>query len=102
MEEECGWGEVPIKKKVCGVVQRQIKKWRECGAPYITGNAWFKVMMVLGQGNPDLAEVVEIADAYEDTDQDSHKYNLKNLRIRQQMRVAQGWKSKVKEDIANG
>ena len=36
-EEECGWGEIPMK--VCGVVQYKVAFWRAQGAPYITTSA---------------------------------------------------------------
>ena len=91
-----------MRKKVCGVVQYNIRDWRAQGAPYITTSAWFKMMIVLGQNNPDMAEIVEVAELFEGTTQDVHKYNMANLRKRQHMRVAQGYKSQVKEDIAKG
>ena len=89
-------------KKVCGVVQYPVKRWRECGAPYLSGTSWCKLMMVLGSKNPEMAEIVEIAESVEDRCHDSHKYNLKNLRKQQAIRVQEGWKSQIKEDIANG
>ena len=91
-----------MRKKVCGVVQYRIKEWRAQGAPYITTGAWFKMMIVLGQNNPDMAEIVEIAELFEGTTDDAHKYNLANLRKKLYLRVAQGYKSHVKGDIAKG
>lgn len=56
-------------------------------------------MMGLGKGNLELADIVEIAECYEDRDIDMHKYNLKNLKKQQWGRVSAGWKSKFKEEI---
>ena len=98
--EECGWGEVPIQKKVCGVVQYKIQEWRARGAPYMTVNSWFKLMIALGQDNP--VEIVNIAESFEGAAEEPHKYNIANLRKKHQARVAQGYKSQTKEDIANG
>ena len=100
--EECGWGEVPIQKKICGVVQYKIDEWRAQGAPYITTNSWFKLMIVLGQDNPDMAEIVNIAESFEGATEESHKHNMASLRKKHQARVAQGYKSQTKEDIASG
>ena len=60
------------------------------------------MMIVLGQSNPDMAEIVEVAELFEGTNGDAHKYNMANLRKRQYMRVAQGYTSQIKEDIAKG
>mgnify|MGYP003330236313 CR=1 FL=1 len=100
--EECGWGEAPIQKKICGVVKYKIHEWRARGAPYITVNSWFKLMIVLGQGNPEMAEIVDIAESFEGADEETHKPNIKNLRKRRQARLDRGNKSQTKEDIANG
>ena len=89
-------------KKICGVVKYPVQQWRECGAPYLSGTSWCKLMMVLGSGNPDMADIVEIAEAYEGRGHDAHKYNLKNLRKKQYERVQQGWASQIKEEIASG
>ena len=60
------------------------------------------MMMVLDSGNPEMADIVDLAESYEGRGHETHKYNVKHLREQHQMRVAQGRKSKVKEDIANG
>ena len=94
--------EIPMRKKVCGVVQYKIAEWRAQGAPYNTTSAWFKMMIVLGQDNPDMADIVEVAEFFEGTNEDAHKYNMANLKKKHFMRVAQGHKSQTKEDIAKG
>ena len=89
-------------KKVCGVVQYPVKQWRECGAHYLSGASWCKLMMVLGSNNPEMAEIVEIAEAYEGRHHDSHSLTMKNLRKQQAERVHNGSKSQIKDDIAKG
>ena len=89
-------------KKVCGVVQYPVRDWRACGAHYISGASWCKLMMVLGSGDPEMAEIVEIAESFEDRHHDSHSYNLKNLKKQQAERVNNGWKSQIKAEIAKG
>merc|ERR1739844_429985 len=95
------WGEV-VLRKVCGVVQYPVDEWKRLGMPYISGNSWCKLMMVLGSGNPEMAEIVMIAECYEGRTHDSHKYNLKNLLEKQRQRVMTGWKSEIQQEIAEG
>ena len=89
-------------KKVCGVVQYPVKQWKECGAHYLSGTSWCKLMMVLGSNNPEMAEIVEIAESYEGRHHDSHSLNMKNLKKQQEERVRNGWTSTIKEEIAKG
>ena len=84
------------------MVKYPVKQWKECGAHYLNGASWCKLMMVLGSGDPDMAEIVEIAESYEGRHHDSHSFNMKNLKKQQAERVRNGWTSKIKEDIAKG
>ena len=95
------WGDI-VLKKVCGVVQYPVEDWRRLGMPYISGKSWCKLMMVLGSGNLEMAEIVTIAESYEGRSHDSHKYNKKNLLEQQRLRKMAGWKSQIQQDIAEG
>ena len=55
--------------------------------------SWIKFAMVVGEGKPELAQLVEIAQCYEDTTSDSHKFSEKNLRKSHARGVANGYKN---------
>ena len=46
----------------------------------MSAGSWIKFAMLIGDGKPELAKLVEIAECYEDTDSDTHTYSEKNLR----------------------
>ena len=79
-------------KNIYGVAQYPIKKWEKVGRPYMSAGSWIKFAMMIGKDKPELAKLVEIAECYEDTDSDAHKFNEKNLRKFQAERVATGYK----------
>ena len=78
------------QKAIYSVAQYPVEQWRKSGRPYMSMNSWFKLLMLLGDGRPELAELVEVAQCLEDSTSDQHKYNLKNLRKWQYRRVQEG------------
>ena len=63
----------------------------------MSAGCWIKFAMMVGDGKPELARLVEIAECYAETDSDTHKYNGKNLRKFHANRVAKGYKNSNRE-----
>ena len=86
-------------RPIHGVAQYQIEKWKQPGRPYMTVEYWIKCCMIVGEGKPKLAENVEVAEMFEDTNHEDHKYNLKNMRKRHEQRMMAGFRNATMGDL---
>ena len=66
-------------KPIHGVAQYPIEKWEKSGRPYMTVASRINLCMIVGEGKPQLADIVAVADMFEDTTQGDHKCSFRKL-----------------------
>ena len=76
------WGEVSpgSKKRVHGVARYPIDEWKKAGQPFMTVNSWCNFMRIIAHGKPELANIYDIAECFEDSSDQQHAYAEKTLK----------------------
>ena len=92
-------GEAHTGKPIHGVAQYPNDKWKQSGRTYMTVESWLKFCMIVGEGKPQPAEIVEVAEMIENTTQEDHKYNLKNLQKKHEKRKVAGYKNTTMDEL---
>ena len=94
-----GWGEPNIRREVLGLAQYLVEEWRKCKMPYMSMNSWVRFIKIIAGGHPELQALMDIADCYEDTDEDVHKYSEKSIKKYHWRRQQAGYRNSTMNEL---